>query len=872
MRAWRTPGILGGLVAALLLVSLALGESGARVLLVSARSDDPIVARMTQELRVLGLEVAYAQSSALGPAPRLAELAHERSAAAAARIEGDPPVVVLWVNPARAPAGDDSAGAEIRLDEAVTGSRDPALLALRAVEMLRGRLIPVPSLAPPDAGTTPESGASPVDQGRAIAPSAKPLERAPSPPSAQAQALHGVSGSLGPGMLASPGGVPVALDSRARRALSSGTTRRARAARPPADHRAERGLERWKRGAPRVRGRRRARRLVHERLLAGVRLGEPRPRRDAPRVPRRRDPAASFLGGQRVDGPRLTAGSVEAMSSRLPSPSASICSSPWPDRSRSCAWRARRSPTSASPWSCSRRASRCGRERAENPARPRALFALLLVTSFACGQVALDGSLPPASGPAGLADAGAPCPLGESRCNGACTSLAEDPSSCGACGQACASGQVCSAGVCASSCGAGLLACSSSCVDPGSDPAHCGGCASACAPTASCAGGACVCAPGLIACGPACVDLASDPSSCGECGHVCPAAQVCSQGACAAGCAPSETSCGGACVDLQSDPAACGECATKCPGGAACVKGTCACAGGLGACAGACVDLGSSPANCGGCGAACAAPSVCSAGTCEASCGAGATLCAGACVDVTSNSANCGACGVACTGGSFCVGGSCTCPAGTAICGGFCVDTSSSATNCGACGVACPPGLVCAAGQCLPKCPSGSTRCGGGCVATCCDNLDCGACGVACVGGTTCSGAVCACGPGQTLCGSVLQGHAVEQPRLRRMRQRLHRRRDLRRRRLRLRPRAEELRIDLRRPEQEQPALRRLRQRLHREREVRRRGLRVCRPSDLLRREMRGPRLEHPELRCMREMPAGNAMRERRLRVRLARR
>src|SRR5207253_822972 len=40
------------------------------------------------------------------------------------------------------------------------------------------------------------------------------------------------------------------------------------------------------------------------------------------------------------------------------------------------------------------------------------------------------------------------CPAGQTRCGNACTTLQDDPGSCGACGAVCQAGQDCSAGAC----------------------------------------------------------------------------------------------------------------------------------------------------------------------------------------------------------------------------------------------------------------------------------------------------------------------------------------------------------------------------------------------------------------------------------------
>jgi hypothetical protein len=72
------------------------------------------------------------------------------------------------------------------------------------------------------------------------------------------------------------------------------------------------------------------------------------------------------------------------------------------------------------------------------------------------------------------------CGIGELECGAACVRPDSDPRHCGACGSACASGQVCAGTVCADVCAAPRAICGGACVDPTSDPAHCGGCGIAC--------------------------------------------------------------------------------------------------------------------------------------------------------------------------------------------------------------------------------------------------------------------------------------------------------------------------------------------------------------------------------------------------------
>ena len=115
----------------------------------------------------------------------------------------------------------------MRVSESLSGSPDAGLLALRAVELLRGRLIPVaaPKAEPPASPTSPT-----------LATAAGGAPSAPAPAGSAQPALHTSSGSpagagasgdrdagplpalrptrarlhVGPGIVVSPGGVPVA--------------------------------------------------------------------------------------------------------------------------------------------------------------------------------------------------------------------------------------------------------------------------------------------------------------------------------------------------------------------------------------------------------------------------------------------------------------------------------------------------------------------------------------------------------------------------------------------------------------------------------------------------------------------------------------
>jgi hypothetical protein len=222
------------------------------------------------------------------------------------------------------------------------------------------------------------------------------------------------------------------------------------------------------------------------------------------------------------------------------------------------------------------------------------------------------------------------CLAGSVACDGTCVRLATDSANCGACGNACGAGRVCSNGACAETC---------------ADP------------LATCGVGAAA----------GCADTRNDPANCGGCGQACPAGQLCTGSACTATCGAPLATCGtgaGAfCADLRHDPAHCGACDHACADGQVCDDRSCTttCTGaGSKLCGAACVDVATDVANCGGCGTACGAGTTCVAGACAPSCPAGQTRCGDRCVDLATDDAACGACGVACPGWAACAGGACT--------------------------------------------------------------------------------------------------------------------------------------------------------------------------------------------------------------------
>lgn len=88
-------------------------------------------------------------------------------------------------------------------------------------------------------------------------------------------------------------------------------------------------------------------------------------------------------------------------------------------------------------------------------------------------------------------DTGSRCPLYSELCDGECLPTHVDPKNCGACGKACAEGEVCSSGQCTGECLPGLAECNRACVDLQNDSANCGECGTACAAGKGCVDGRC---------------------------------------------------------------------------------------------------------------------------------------------------------------------------------------------------------------------------------------------------------------------------------------------------------------------------------------------------------------------------------------------
>lgn len=389
-----------------------------------------------------------------------------------------------------------------------------------------------------------------------------------------------------------------------------------------------------------------------------------------------------------------------------------------------------------------------------------------------------------------------------------CVDTLRDRYNCGECGNACDEGYVCSNGTCALSCQAGLIDCDGVCIDPKKDRDYCGatfGCGvdggspgQACASGEVCSAGTCAvsCQSGFVECDGLCIDPLRDNDYCGategcaDPGTDCPPGTVCNAGMCSVSCPDGLVKCGDTCVDPLTSREHCGatdgcgedghgSAGTTCAAGQVCSSGACvvSCQNGLIECGGTCVNPETDRNHCGaseGCGVdghgsagkVCDPGYVCNGGTCSLSCPSNLVNCNGTCIDPLTNPRHCGAtqgCGVtggsggqACLAGWVCNSGTCLqfCAPGFVSCGGQCIDPTTNRSFCGATpgcgnsggspGVPCGPGYVCSQGACVLSCPQGLIQCGNTCIDPKKDRDHCGATPGCGQGGLGSSGAVCA--------------------------------------------------------------------------------------------------------------------------------
>lgn len=352
------------------------------------------------------------------------------------------------------------------------------------------------------------------------------------------------------------------------------------------------------------------------------------------------------------------------------------------------------------------------------------------------------------------------CDSGFRDCDGmdvnGCESQLRDNRNCGACGVMCAppdSIADCASGMCE------ILGCTSTTADCNEtvvdgcevnladDPSNCGACGNACPADPASASAACISARCVLRCDPGFADCNGDiadgcevslaaAETCGSCGIVCgdPTPLCASEPGggftCVADCGV-ETMCGGSCADTGTDPLHCGACGTMCPDVAGATRNCSAAMCGFD-CDADRRDCNDNPADgceadltslehCGGCDMVCNPPDaegLCTMGVCAiAECDPGFENCDGSAtngceIDVTGDAANCGDCGTDCTSlpGVSTVGCSSSvcridaCEPGRGDCDsdpstGCETDTQADPANCGRCGNDCGGGS-CTAGAC----------------------------------------------------------------------------------------------------------------------------------------------------------------------------
>ena len=210
------------------------------------------------------------------------------------------------------------------------------------------------------------------------------------------------------------------------------------------------------------------------------------------------------------------------------------------------------------------------------------------------------------------------CPSGMI-CDGACVNVGTEPTSCGACGNVCPTGEpFCEGGACVAACSQGLTECSGACVDINADAAHCGGCDTACTADQG------ICEVGN------CVATSNCPAPAQAPGGDCPADCTggCQGATCTIDCSGQGSPCDGAniacpvdfdCVVLCNGTDACDSGTIRCPPDFAC---TVICGGGNDACGDQTITCGAGPCHVECAGDACQGGIVaCGTGACSVSCG-----------------------------------------------------------------------------------------------------------------------------------------------------------------------------------------------------------------------------------------------------------
>jgi hypothetical protein len=178
-------------VAALGASAPARADEPVGVVVIGPSEQEPLVARVEQELRALGFVVTFSSTTSA----ESSDIARVSHASAVLRVATAPPQIRVWIAAQKRadPGGlEVEAGARDFKIDAPTDKSDPAVVALGAVELLHGALLPVdakPVAAPPLAPPPP---APPVD----VANAPRQAERGP------------FAFQIGGGAAIAPGGVP----------------------------------------------------------------------------------------------------------------------------------------------------------------------------------------------------------------------------------------------------------------------------------------------------------------------------------------------------------------------------------------------------------------------------------------------------------------------------------------------------------------------------------------------------------------------------------------------------------------------------------------------------------------------------------------
>jgi hypothetical protein len=147
----------------------ALADEPLGVVVVAASEQEPIVARVEQELRALGFVVTFSSTTDADSAA----LARASHASAVLRVATQPLEIRVWIaarKRAGGPGGEsEPAPRDFKID-APGDKSDPAVVALGAVELLHGALLPIdarahepnaPPIAPPIVAARPAADAAP---------------------------------------------------------------------------------------------------------------------------------------------------------------------------------------------------------------------------------------------------------------------------------------------------------------------------------------------------------------------------------------------------------------------------------------------------------------------------------------------------------------------------------------------------------------------------------------------------------------------------------------------------------------------------------------------------------------------------------------